>query len=295
MTDNHQELEENLNNVNNLNNNVENANIVIENPIINNRVIQQVRNAINQGENFHNVLINIRNANHNIHNFNNENNDININNINNINNLHQPVNVIAQQERNRRFNILSLRNAREIAGFDNFITFDNFQNIINRNYQLNQADLSIAYLNYLCAFGDVEMAERWTENFANIYGRYALFVLVNSPMIVTPINYQTFPLFTAAFWGNLGMVRLLCELGAQINTLDQFNYYAEEAVLHTNVPYVNPVGHLFNTNVNWNIPPGNYRNYDEFVEVIREIRIIAGETLPPINWLPIRFRLNNHV
>ena len=280
----------NDNNVNNVNNvhNVHNvqAQIVIENPVINNRDIQRVRNGINQGRNFHNILMNINN----IRDFNNQATNHQIARIRNEN-----------QNITRIFNILSLREAREMAGFDNFINFEDFQNIItrdnstNENNQINQAYLSITYLNYLCAVGDVEIAEQWTQNFLNIHGKYALFVLVNSPMVIPDINYEIYPVFTAALWGNLGMIRLLCELGAQTNILDQYNYYVEEAVFHTRVPYVNPIAHLVNQNiaVNIRIPLGNYRDYNEFIDVVREIRIISGEIIQPINWLPIRFRLNN--
>jgi hypothetical protein len=253
---------------------------VIENPIVNNGAMARVANVINQGLNLHHV-------------------EMNINLNQNINNQAAPElfinqnNFAVQQRRNRQFNIIPLRDARVQAGFDNFIDYENFVNL-TRDLELQPAQLSIAYLNYLCAYGNVEHADSWIQNFINMHGRYALYVLVNTYMYVPEINYEMYPIFTAVLWGNLPMIRLLCEYGAQTNSFDNYDHYAEEAILH--VPYVHPVAHLFNEpHIAFpRLRFHQYRDHQEFTYIIQEVRIIAGDIPPPENWIPIQFRLNNN-
>lgn len=258
-----------------------NQHVVIENPEVNNGIMRRVINLINRGENLHHVVMNI---------------NVNRNNANQNQNAEPFVNqnnFNVQQPRHRQFNIIPLRDARNQAGFDDgFVSYENFINM-TRPLELQQAELSISYLNYLCAFGNVEEARGWIQNFMNVHGRYALYVLVNTFMFIPEINYEMYPLFTAVLWGNLEMIRMLCEYGAQTNVFDNYQHYAEEAILH--VPYVHPVAHLFHQQhaAFPRLRINQYRDHQEFTHIIQEARIIAGEIPRPVNWHSIQFILNN--
>lgn len=177
-------------------------------------------------------------------------------------------------------------------GIRNLHRYDCFCNIaLAQRHALTNGEIDHAYFHYVCAGGTVEDIERWISNYINIHGYNSFIEFANEEMYNPTIGYNVTPIITAALWNSVDVLRLLYSFGLRLEQVD--GLYPEEAI--RNFRYAHPIAHLFmDDNVEhifgYNINDdygNNYRNVDEFRDIIDEILYISGELAPPVNWIPV--------
>lgn len=143
---------------------------------------------------------------------------------------------------------------------------------------LNKHERFTHYLHYLIMFSTSNGVHCLLKEHDALFGEYATRMLINYPYVCSITHNVITPLICAAQWSNdPHMVRILAYWGADFSQVDIHGKYPEEKYASY---YVNHLNHI--------IAPNYFtiglRTGHDFVDIVKEIRILTGKYERPSNW-----------
>ena len=162
-----------------------------------------------------------------------------------------------------------------------------------------EADL--VYLHIQIMFADANQVDIFLRNYCNLHGFYATTMFVNHPLIDTENHMNVTPLDAATLWSDdPHMIRILYKWGADTSIPNANGHYMDDNDNNMNMlPYRN---YLSRYVLMENIDPHNYppirgrRIYNQFYNILNELRYITGSLIPPQHWItPNRFLRANRI
>jgi hypothetical protein len=153
-----------------------------------------------------------------------------------------------------------------------------YTHFMNHPALLHKHEKFTAYLHYLIMFSTPKNVHSLLLEHDSLYGPYATQMLINYPFVCSISKNIITPLMCAALWSNdPQMVRVLSYWGADFSQMDVNGKYPEEKYASH---YVNHLNHL--------LAPNHFiiglRTSRDFVDILREIRILCGMVEKPIGW-----------
>ena len=189
---------------------------------------------------------------------------------------------------------ISLMNARNILmnTIDPQISLFNIRRI---NNEVSQFEIDVVYLHIQIIFGDSANLNAYLDNYCNMHGIYTTQMFVNYPLMDTELQRNITSLDCAATWSvDPQMIRVLYRWGADVSISNVDGNYITDGEL---MPYRNYLSrYVLRENVDtYNYPPLRAsRMQHEFVNSLEEIEYIAGERIPPNNWV-MPNRIQDHI
>lgn len=143
---------------------------------------------------------------------------------------------------------------------------------------LHKHEKYINYLHFLIMFSSPSNVNSLLKEHEDFYGEYATKLLINYPFICSISKNIITPLMCAAMWSDdPQMIRTLAFWGADFSQMDINGKYAEEKYA---TYYVNHLNHILAPNY-FTI---GLRIGKEFLETVREIKILCGHIEKPVGW-----------
>jgi hypothetical protein len=151
---------------------------------------------------------------------------------------------------------------------------------IENNFTTNLYEKYAYYLHSLIIFDTHDSVHKFLKYHFNNYGQYATELFVNYPLVSMIDKNIITPLMCAMLWtNNPQMIRVLYYWGADVSLHDVNGKYPEEKYGSYYVNHLNPfIGrdHFIL----------GIRNNHNFLLVNSELRYIAENDPPPLNWKP---------
>ena len=187
----------------------------------------------------------------------------------------------------------NLKEIKTMYGLDESIDFSTFCNNLKNMNDINlysEKYIQQLYFHYIISVGNYYQVHKWIAEYIDKYSIDTLNQFINLP-IYLPVtfgknkiktSYDLYPIVTCAMWNNnTELIRLLVSFGAVIDISDCYGFYPEEALQY--ISYLYPLPFMLSTK-DYNIDNIlYYRIVEEFKEVIKELKCIAGECVSK-NW-----------
>jgi len=163
-----------------------------------------------------------------------------------------------------------------------------FNDFINMK-TLTKSLFESIYLQIIIMFSTSEYLYHYLSTFMKQNGEMATTFLLNSSITdntLNPFHAITFtPLVVASLWQNdPDVIRILYQFGADISVINTNGLYPEE--IHSAIPYYNHLSYYLKYK-NQDLPNNHVwglRLINDFISVINEIKVIAGEVNRTPDW-----------
>jgi hypothetical protein len=217
-----------------------------------------------------------------------------------INIIHIDNNIDNDRENKKVY--ISLQDAKKMYGFNTENPFERgtFYTLLHERYSHFKYNyIEQLYFHYILVIGNYTHINNWLIKYIDNHSIEQLETILNTPISV-PIDfnnkknvYYLYPITTYSMWNNdPTIIRLMISFGANVYTCDNYGYYPEESLQY--ISYFHPIPCLKpftftqkDTDIDMNSEDNDiyfYRNMDEFIDVIGEIKYVAGEDISH-NWV----------